>query len=158
MRGRIFRRIVAVVAPLLHFSGLDRLLAGRRNFWVRHAWSLFAYSDVKRMVMLDKPWWIYHAIDDVEDFLTERGGKARVFEYGAGASTVWLASRASKVYSVEHDGGFVDVYSSSVGHDFCQPPGTKWVEGLLPTSPAAPVHPNALGMANTAAQVVSALA
>ncbi|HWE89857.1 MAG TPA: SGNH/GDSL hydrolase family protein [Pseudonocardiaceae bacterium] len=36
------------------------------------------------------------------------------------------------------------------GHDVCQLPGTKWVEGLTPTSPAAPVHPNASGMAAVA--------
>ncbi|WP_028923083.1 SGNH/GDSL hydrolase family protein [Pseudonocardia acaciae] len=52
---------------------------------------------------------------------------------------------------------FVDTYASSVGHDICQLPGTKWVEGLVPTSPAAPVHPNALGMRNSANRVLSAL-
>jgi lysophospholipase L1-like esterase len=46
---------------------------------------------------------------------------------------------------------YVDTYTSSVGHDVCRGTGTKWVEGLIPTSPAAPVHPNALGMRNTAA-------
>lgn len=50
---------------------------------------------------------------------------------------------------------FVDTYTSSIGHDVCQLPGTRWVEGLVPTSPAAPVHPNAAGMANTA-RVVTA--
>ncbi len=45
---------------------------------------------------------------------------------------------------------YVDTYTSSVGHDVCKGTGTKWVEGLVPTSPAAPVHPNALGMQNTA--------
>jgi lysophospholipase L1-like esterase len=56
-----------------------------------------------------------------------------------------LAARAAA------DGAFyVDTYSSSVGHDVCKATGTKWVEGLIPTSPAAPVHPNALGMQNTA--------
>ena len=52
---------------------------------------------------------------------------------------------------------FVDTYSSSVGHDVCRLPGNKWVEGFLPTAPASPVHPNALGMANTAEQVVAAV-
>jgi lysophospholipase L1-like esterase len=56
-----------------------------------------------------------------------------------------------------NDVTFVDTYTSSVGHDLCQAPGTKWVEGLLPTSPAAPVHPNALGAKNQAAQVVADL-
>ena len=56
-----------------------------------------------------------------------------------------LATRAAA------DGAFyVDTYTSSIGHDVCKGTGTKWVEGLVPTSPAAPVHPNALGMQNTA--------
>lgn len=45
---------------------------------------------------------------------------------------------------------YVDTYTSSVGHDVCRGTGTKWVEGLVPTSPAVPVHPNALGMRSTA--------
>ncbi|HEU4703392.1 MAG TPA: SGNH/GDSL hydrolase family protein [Conexibacter sp.] len=45
---------------------------------------------------------------------------------------------------------YVDTYTSSVGHDVCKATGVKWVEGLIPTAPAAPVHPNALGMQNTA--------
>jgi lysophospholipase L1-like esterase len=53
---------------------------------------------------------------------------------------------------------FVDTYSSSVGHDVCRLPGQKWVEGFVPTAPAAPVHPNALGMANTAEQVLESVA
>jgi lysophospholipase L1-like esterase len=56
-----------------------------------------------------------------------------------------------------HDALFVDTYRSSVGHDMCQAPGTKWVEGFVPTSVAAPVHPNALGARNQARQVLSAL-
>lgn len=52
---------------------------------------------------------------------------------------------------------FVDTYRSSIGHDICQLPGTKWVEGLVPTSPAAPVHPNALGMRNSADNVLRTL-
>ncbi|MGH3752996.1 MAG: SGNH/GDSL hydrolase family protein [Pseudonocardiaceae bacterium] len=41
---------------------------------------------------------------------------------------------------------FVDSYAASLGHDVCQPPGVRWVEGVVPTSPASPVHPNATGM------------
>ncbi len=52
---------------------------------------------------------------------------------------------------------YVDTYRPSVGHDWCQPPGTKWVEALEPTAPAAPVHPNALGMQATARAVLAAL-
>lgn len=42
---------------------------------------------------------------------------------------------------------FVDTAAATVGHDVCTPPGTRWIEGLVPTAPAAPVHPNALGAA-----------
>jgi lysophospholipase L1-like esterase len=51
---------------------------------------------------------------------------------------------------------FVDTYTPSIGHDVCQLPGTKWIEGLVPTAPAAPVHPNALGMAGIGAVVAQA--
>lgn len=52
---------------------------------------------------------------------------------------------------------YVDVYGATVGHDICTPPGTRWIEGLLPTSPALSVHPNAAGMAAMAGAVVAAL-
>jgi lysophospholipase L1-like esterase len=60
-----------------------------------------------------------------------------------------LADRATRGGAV-----FVDTYRTSIGHDICQLPGTKWVEGLVPTAPAAPVHPNALGMRNSANTVL----
>lgn len=52
---------------------------------------------------------------------------------------------------------FVDTYTPSIGHDACQLPGTKWVEGIVPTAPAAPVHPNSLGTAGMASAVVAQL-
>lgn len=52
---------------------------------------------------------------------------------------------------------FVDTYSSSVGHDLCRSSDTKWIEGVIPTEPAAPVHPNEAGMRNDAAQIAAAL-
>ncbi|TQM03925.1 SGNH/GDSL hydrolase family protein [Pseudonocardia kunmingensis] len=52
---------------------------------------------------------------------------------------------------------FVDTYTPSIGHDVCQLPGTKWIEGLVPTAPAAPVHPNALGMAGIGAVVAESV-
>ncbi len=44
------------------------------------------------------------------------------------------------------DADFVDAYQGGNGHDMCAAPSAKWVEGLLPTQPAAPIHPNAAGM------------
>ncbi|MGV9887211.1 SGNH/GDSL hydrolase family protein [Streptomyces sp. NPDC003395] len=72
---------------------------------------------------------------------------------------------------------YVDVYSSSVGHDACQPADTKWVEGIcgdaadywpaklpgtllncaLVGKRVTLVHPNPEGHANTAAHVERAI-
>lgn len=45
---------------------------------------------------------------------------------------------------------FLDTYTPSIGHDMCALPGVRWVEPLIPLSPAAPVHPNAAGQAAVA--------
>ncbi|WP_031005292.1 SGNH/GDSL hydrolase family protein [Streptomyces sp. NRRL F-5727] len=70
---------------------------------------------------------------------------------------------------------YVDVYSSSMGHDACQPAEEKWVEGICGDAAdywttsvgalncavvgkrATLVHPNAAGYANTAAHVERAI-
>jgi lysophospholipase L1-like esterase len=52
---------------------------------------------------------------------------------------------------------YVNTYTDSIGHDVCQVPGVKWVEGAVPTSPAAPFHPNALGEQAMATQVTAAV-
>lgn len=56
-----------------------------------------------------------------------------------------------------NDAEFVDTYDESIGHDVCRPPGTRWFEGLLPTAPAFPVHPNGLGEAGMARSVLRVL-
>ncbi|MFI0238057.1 SGNH/GDSL hydrolase family protein [Streptomyces sp. NPDC016845] len=40
---------------------------------------------------------------------------------------------------------YVDTYRPTVGHDMCKAPADRWIEPLVPTSPAAPAHPNAKG-------------
>jgi hypothetical protein len=52
---------------------------------------------------------------------------------------------------------FVDTYTPSVGHDACQPPVIRWVEPVVPASPAAPIHPNLFGMQAVAAIVRHAI-
>jgi len=59
--------------------------------------------------------------------------------------------------AVTHGAVFVDSYARSRGHDACQQPGVKWVEGTAPTSPASPMHPNALGMQEVAAFTLDTL-
>jgi lysophospholipase L1-like esterase len=57
----------------------------------------------------------------------------------------------------ENGATYVNTYTDSIGHDACQATGTKWVEGLVPTSPAAPFHPNELGEEHMADQVEAAI-
>jgi hypothetical protein len=55
-----------------------------------------------------------------------------------------------------HGATLVDWYTASIGHDTCKTALTRWVEPIVPTLPAAPVHPNARGMAGAAPLVVAA--
>ena len=52
---------------------------------------------------------------------------------------------------------FVDTYDPSIGHDLCQSESTRWIEPLIPDSPAAPLHPNATGEAEMAQFVEAAI-
>ncbi|WP_433664524.1 SGNH/GDSL hydrolase family protein [Nocardia sp. CA-128927] len=52
---------------------------------------------------------------------------------------------------------FVDTYTASLGHDACQPVGTRWVEPVVPGSKAATLHPNAVGMQADAVAVTAAI-
>lgn len=70
-----------------------------------------------------------------------------------------MLARVARATRIE----FVDTYRTSGGHDACQPPGVRWVEGLVPFSsdplgPAVPFHPNQLGADHQARSVLAALA
>jgi predicted O-methyltransferase YrrM len=74
----------------------------RTKHWL---YSLTRVYDSLAIAELDVPWWTYRAIDVVEAFLSGLAAHSkpvRVFEYGSGASTLWLARRADEVHSVEH--------------------------------------------------------
>jgi predicted O-methyltransferase YrrM len=88
------------------------------------------------MVELGVPWWTYRAIDEVEDWLAARSTPARVYEYGSGASTVWLAHRAGEIHSVEHDSGFGELVSRMV---------SKLPNAQLRVVPAVPASSPAVG-------------
>ena len=49
---------------------------------------------------------------------------------------------------------YVDTFTSSIGHDACKSSGTAWVNGVVPTSAAFPLHPNQAGEQNMANQVL----
>lgn len=90
-------------------AALDRRYAAAPRSVRGHLRTLFAIHDVDDMISLDTPWWTYGAVSAVEEHLASLGGKARVFEYGSGASTIWLAGRAGEVWSVEHHAGFAQI-------------------------------------------------
>jgi len=79
----------------------DRLIA----HW---AYSLMSINDSLALAELGVPWWTYRAIAAVEAWLSTREHPIRVFEYGSGSSTLWLASRADDVHTVEHHRGFAE--------------------------------------------------
>jgi hypothetical protein len=78
-----------------------------RRHRVRH-WlvSLVRVHDSLAIAELDVPWWTYTAIDVVDAWLQARPRPIRVFEFGSGASTLWLARRVDEVHTVEHHLGF----------------------------------------------------
>lgn len=51
---------------------------------------------------------------------------------------------------------FVDTYTSGLPYNACTPASTRYMEPLLPGNPAAPLHPNARGMAHNAALLEAA--
>ncbi|MGN6868393.1 MAG: SGNH/GDSL hydrolase family protein [Solirubrobacteraceae bacterium] len=59
--------------------------------------------------------------------------------------------------AANNQASFVDTWNSSIGHDACKPPGVAWVNGIVPTSAAFPLHPNQMGEANMARQVLATL-
>jgi len=84
---------------------LDDQPPSRQERLKHWAFSLTRAHDSLGIAELDVPWWTYNAIDEVEGWLADRSG-VRVFEWGSGASTMWLAKRAASVNSVEHHAGF----------------------------------------------------
>jgi len=114
-----------------------------RTHRLRH-WghSLVVVFDSAALSELDVPWWTYDAIDVVEGWLRARAEALdrplRVFEYGSGASTLWLAKRVGEVHSVEHHQGFADtmrpLFEEHENIDFL-------VRHAVPsTSPKVPSH------------------
>jgi len=53
--------------------------------------------------------------------------------------------------------GYVDTYTPSRGHDACSAPASRWLEPLLTSGAAAPLHPNATGEREMADAVVEAV-
>lgn len=99
---RVWVSIARGVRRVVERLGVDlgrRPGDSRRRIWLK---SLFGIYDAQALIALDVPWWTFEAAEQVERFLAWRS-RARVFEWGSGASSVWLSSRAATVVSIEHD-------------------------------------------------------
>lgn len=81
----------------------DRRAVERPRSRTAHLRTLLAVHNATDLVSMDLPWWTYQSIDVVDGFLRGHAAGARVFEYGSGASTLWLARRCASVDAVEHD-------------------------------------------------------
>ncbi len=102
------------------------------------AYSLTRVHDSLAIAELDVPWWTYRAIDVVESWLASRARPIRVFEYGSGASTLWLAKRTDEVHSVEHHRGFGEHIAPTVTGV-----GNVDLSIVEPAASAAPAVPSA---------------
>jgi precorrin-6B methylase 2 len=126
---RLFRALGAVLRRLGVLGLLQRRAPRSRvATWVL---SLFAIYDVDELARLDVAWWTFDSVDRVAAFLGERPG-ARVFEWGSGASTLWLAARAGSVTSIEHDAAWAEVLRPKL-------PGHASVTVVEPEPSASPV-------------------
>jgi lysophospholipase L1-like esterase len=56
-----------------------------------------------------------------------------------------------------NDAEFIDTYADSGGHDVCKLPPDRWFEGVVPTEPAYPLHPNGKGLASMARSAIAVL-
>jgi hypothetical protein len=143
-RGDALRRAKTAYAASARTAGAALTKAGvlgdtppERDRRMRHwAYSLTRVHDSLAIAELDVPWWTYRAIDVVDAWLASHPRPIRVFEYGSGASTLWLSRRADEIHSVEHHRGF----GEHIGPMFAQHPNIEFriVEPVASDHPVVP--------------------
>lgn len=101
----LFRSLRSLLRTTRLLPLLDRRASTSRAWcWLRSLLAIYDFDDLRS---LDRPWWTFTASERIDEMLRSRPG-ARVFEWGSGASTMWLARRAAAVISVEHDSVWAD--------------------------------------------------
>ncbi len=108
MIRRLYISLIRRLRGLADRMGILRRLERSSRPLARWLRSLFAIYDIDDMITIGDPWWTYPAISQVDGFLEGRTSR-RAFEYGSGASTLWLAERCESVDSVEHDAPFAEL-------------------------------------------------
>lgn len=124
---------------------------------VRHwAYSLTKVHNSLEIAKLDVPWWTYDAIAGVTAWLDSRVTPVRVFEYGSGASTFWLARRAAEVHSVEHHRGFGEMMATELaGFEHVSLQIVEPVPSATPAVPSAKEGHGGLDFASYVAAIES---
>lgn len=106
-------RIIQALRKVLDAVGflglLDRHSHHRPIHWLR---SQFAVYNVEDLVNLGAPWWSYRGADAVEAWIKKQERPLRAFEWGAGASSMWLAERVDELHSVEHHKEFASTVAA----------------------------------------------
>jgi lysophospholipase L1-like esterase len=59
--------------------------------------------------------------------------------------------------AAQGNASYVDIRTPGIGKDVCASPLIRWVEPLVPANIAAPLHPNATGMAGMAGVLIAAV-
>lgn len=118
---KLYLLIIRGIKRFLSLVGLfpHRDLAkhgGAKGWSTPRKWrySLLTIYDFENFSPLDLPWWTFHAIDEVEEFL-RKNPDSKVFEWGSGASTLWLSKRAATVVSVEYDSEWYEKLAQALG-------------------------------------------
>ena len=68
-----------------------------------------------------------------------------------------LGNKQLKAEARANGAVFVETFKPSEGHDFCQAPGTRWIEPIFGSLTGVPVHPNAAGEEADAFRVQQAM-
>lgn len=66
-------------------------------------------------------------------------------------------NRALRSAAADHRATYVDIYTPSIGHDACKPPGRAWINGAVLAPPSYPAHPNELSYLNSAPVIAKAI-
>ncbi|NNH75777.1 SGNH/GDSL hydrolase family protein [Nocardia uniformis] len=85
-------------------------------------------------------------------YLPPHGNCYGIIDHGGGQRL----TDALREVAATHSARFADSYAKT-GHDICQPPDTRWVNGPVPDTPTVPLHANLAGQEYLASVITIAV-